>query len=58
MGRNFGCSGKNGFHLTAIDSLIAATAKVHALSVVTKNTKDIEGSGVDVISPWTYEPDT
>ncbi len=49
---------KNGKLLPAIDSLIAATAQVHDLSVVTRNTKDMEGSGVEVINPWTYEPNT
>ncbi|MDZ7718838.1 MAG: type II toxin-antitoxin system VapC family toxin [Balneolaceae bacterium] len=49
---------KNGKPLPAIDSLIAATAQVHELSVVTRNTQDMEGSGVDVINPWTYEPNT
>ncbi len=46
----------NGKPLPAIDSLIAATAQVHDLSVVTRNTQDMEGSGVEVINPWTYEP--
>jgi len=49
---------KNGKPLPAIDSLIAATAQVHDLSIVTKNTQDMEGSGVEVINPWTYEPNT
>ena len=49
---------KNGKALPAIDSLIAATAQVHDLSVVTRNTQDMEGSGVEVINPWTYEPNT
>jgi len=49
---------KNGNPLPAIDSLIAATAQVHDLSIVTKNTQDMEGSGVEVINPWTYEPNT
>ena len=46
---------KNGKPLPAIDSLIAATAQVHDLSVVTRNTKDMEGSGVEIINPWTYK---
>ncbi|MEX0905168.1 MAG: type II toxin-antitoxin system VapC family toxin [Balneolaceae bacterium] len=46
---------KNGKPLPAIDSLVAATARVHDLSVVTRNIKDIEGSGVEVINPWTFE---
>ena len=49
---------KNGKPLPAIDSLIAATAQVHDLTVVTRNTQDMEGSGVEVINPWTYEPNT
>lgn len=49
---------KNGRPLPTIDSLIAATALVHDLSVVTRNTQDMEGSGVEVINPWTYEPNT
>ena len=47
---------KNGKPPPAIDSLIAATALVHDLSVVTRNTQDMEGSGVEVINPWNYEP--
>ena len=47
---------QKGKPLPAIDSLIAATAQVHDLSVVTRNTQDMEGSGVEVINPWTYEP--
>src|SRR6056297_1798213 len=49
---------KRGKSLPAIDSLIAATAQVHDLSVVTWNTQDMEGSGVEVINPWNYEPNT
>lgn len=49
---------KSGNPLPAIDSLIAATAIVHDLSVVTRNTQDMEGSGVEVINPWNYEPNT
>jgi predicted nucleic acid-binding protein len=43
---------QNGKPLPAIDSLIAATALVHDLSVVTRNTQHMEGSGVEVINPW------
>lgn len=34
------------------DSLIAATALVHDLAVVTRNRADFEKAGVDVIDPW------
>ena len=38
--------------LPVIDSLIAATAAVHGLTVATRNTRDIEGVGVDLVDPW------
>jgi predicted nucleic acid-binding protein len=34
------------------DSLIAATALVHGLTVVTRNVKDFEQMGVKVLNPW------
>ncbi|MCL2647529.1 MAG: type II toxin-antitoxin system VapC family toxin [Phycisphaerales bacterium] len=34
------------------DSLIAATALVHGLRVVTRNGKDFEKAGVRVVNPW------
>ena len=34
------------------DALIAATALVHNLSVVTRNVKDFQETGVVVIDPW------
>lgn len=38
--------------LPAVDALIAATALVHDLTVVTRNIMDMKGSGVDLINPW------
>lgn len=35
------------------DGLIAATATVHGLTVVTRNTKDFEPTGVGVLNPFT-----
>jgi toxin FitB len=35
-----------------VDSLIAATAHAHALTVVTGNTRDFEGCDVPVLDPW------
>jgi len=35
-----------------IDSLIAATARIHELTVVTRNTGDFEGCGVPLLNPW------
>jgi predicted nucleic acid-binding protein len=34
------------------DSLIAATALVHGMSVVTRDAADFEPMGVDLIDPW------
>lgn len=34
------------------DALIAATAVVHGLTVVTRNIKDFEGTGVVFVDPW------
>jgi len=34
------------------DGLIAATARVHGLTVVTRNVADFQGAGVSVINPW------
>jgi predicted nucleic acid-binding protein len=38
--------------LPAIDSLIAATALAHGLTLVTRNVRDFEGIGVPLIDPW------
>lgn len=35
-----------------VDSLIAATAAVHGLTVVTRNVSDFEPLGVAVLDPW------
>jgi predicted nucleic acid-binding protein len=34
------------------DALIAATALVHDMIVVTRNVKDFDGTGVVVVDPW------
>jgi toxin FitB len=36
----------------AIDSLLAATALHHNLRLVTRNTKDFDYAGLEVINPW------
>ena len=38
--------------LPVIDSLLAATAKVHGLTLVTRNTKDIARTGVHCLNPF------
>ena len=35
------------------DALIAATALVHGLTVVTRDISQFEAAGVDVLNPWT-----
>ena len=42
--------------LPAIDSLLAATAAVHGLVLVTRNLRDFAGLPVQVFSPWSLEP--
>ena len=36
----------------AMDSLIAATALVHGMTLVTRNVADFQSSGVTIINPW------
>jgi predicted nucleic acid-binding protein len=43
---------KAGRSLSAIDSLLAATALHHNLVLVTRNLKDVAGLPVKVLNPW------
>lgn len=36
------------------DGIIAATASVHGMTVVTRNIADFEGTGVKLFNPWGY----
>ncbi len=36
----------------AIDSLIAATALTHQLTLVTRNTRDFDIAGLSILNPW------
>ena len=38
--------------LPAIDSLLAATAAHHGFILVTRNLRDVQGLGVQIIDPW------
>ena len=39
--------------LPVVDALIAATARIHGMTVVTRNVKDFELAGVMVLNPFT-----
>ncbi len=41
---------------STVDSLIAATARVHNLTVATRNTADFEGCEVRLLDPWRHPP--
>ena len=41
-----------GHSMTALDSLIAATAHAHDCKLVTRNVRDFSAAGVAVINPW------
>lgn len=43
---------KAGQPLPAVDSLIAATALEHGLTLVTRNTQDMARTGASVFNPW------
>lgn len=43
---------RQGLPLPVIDALIAATAAVHDLTVVTRNTNHLERCGARVLNPW------
>ena len=40
---------------TIQDAMIAAIARSWGASVATRNTKDFEGTGVELINPWEYK---
>jgi predicted nucleic acid-binding protein len=41
-----------GVGLQPIDALIAATARVHDLALVTRNMKDFSNFDIDLVNPW------
>lgn len=40
--------------LPVVDSLLAATALVHGLTLVTRDTTNVEPTGIPLLDPWTY----
>jgi predicted nucleic acid-binding protein len=41
-----------GASLAVIDGLMAATALHHNLTLVTRNTKDVQVAGINTLNPW------
>jgi predicted nucleic acid-binding protein len=52
-GRLWGEAKKSGDSLPPVDTLLAACAFNRNLIVVTRNTRDFERVGVEIINPWT-----
>jgi toxin FitB len=42
--------------LPVVDTLLAATARVHGWTLVTRNRKDVEATGVPLLDPFTPDP--
>jgi len=40
---------------STVDSLIAATARIYELAVVTRNTSDFDGCDVPLLNPWQHQ---
>lgn len=43
---------RKGVNLPVVDSLIAATSRLHGLILVTANVADFKQTGVTIINPW------
>lgn len=54
-GEVLGFQEKNGIKIPVIDSLLAATALLHELVIVTRNSKDMAKTGVQIHNPWEIE---
>ena len=52
-GRIQGSAEARGEALPVVDSLLAATARVHDLTVVTRNDTDVARAGAPTLDPWT-----
>lgn len=42
-------------HCSDRDAMIAATALVHGMTVVTRNLNDFKATGVDILNPWEFK---
>jgi hypothetical protein len=52
-GRLAASAEQKGRPLAIVDGLIAATALIHAMSIVTRNVSDFRDTGAAIIDPWT-----
>lgn len=52
-GRIVARSTGRGRPIGAMDALVASTAEVHKLTLVTRNARDFEGAVESVLNPWT-----
>lgn len=51
-GRLTGACERFGNPKSAGDALLAATATIHHLAIVTRNVKHLSGMGVELVNPW------
>jgi predicted nucleic acid-binding protein len=42
----------NGYRMSAFDSIICATGMYNNCCLITRNVKDFEKSGIEIINPW------
>lgn len=47
---------RRGILVPVVDALLAASALAHGMTLVTRNTQDVQATGVLVMNPWTDEP--
>ena len=47
-----GVAKRSGRGLSSMDGLIAATAIAGELGLATRNTKDFQGFGIEIVNPW------
>lgn len=43
---------RSGTHMSTVDAILAATALHHGLVLVTRNVKDFQAAGVNILNPW------
>jgi predicted nucleic acid-binding protein len=51
-GKLIGSGDRTGRPMSLADAIIAATALQYNLSLVTRNIRDFEGRGIDLVNPW------